>query len=122
MTHQAEGVKGVDEMASGNGGVSTEVFDRLTALETENEQLRMALESRIVIEQAKGAISVRCDVTPETAFEMLRGLARSQRRDIHEYAAEVVANGGRLSVNDRPAQGADGLDPAVGPFARPYGA
>ena len=40
MTHQAEGVKGVDEMASGNGGVSTEVFDRLTALETENEQLR----------------------------------------------------------------------------------
>jgi AmiR/NasT family two-component response regulator len=105
MTHQAEGVKGVDEMASGNGGVSTEVFDRLTALETENEQLRAALESRIIIEQAKGAISVRCDVSPETAFKMLRGLARSQRLEIHEYAAEVVANGGRLSVKDedRPA-------------------
>jgi AmiR/NasT family two-component response regulator len=49
------------------------------------------------LEQAKGAISVRCGVTPDTAFEMLRGLARSQRREIHEYAAEIVANGGRFS-------------------------
>ena len=83
-----------------NGGVSTEIFERLTALETENEQLRTALGSRVIIEQAKGAISVRCGVTPETAFEMMRGFARSHRREIHEYAADIVANGGRFSVAD----------------------
>jgi AmiR/NasT family two-component response regulator len=71
--------------------------ERLAALETENEQLRTALQSRIVLEQAKGAISARLGTTPDIAFEMMRGLARSQRRSIHDYAAEIVANGGRLS-------------------------
>ena len=68
----------------------------LQTLRVENAQLREALRTRIVIEQAKGAISARMGTTPEVAFEMLRGLARSQRRNLHEYAAEVVANGGRL--------------------------
>jgi AmiR/NasT family two-component response regulator len=60
------------------------------------EQLQYALDSRVIIEQAKGAISARLEVDPKTAFEMLRGLARSQRRELHEFAAEVVANRGRL--------------------------
>lgn len=87
-----------------NGGVSAETWHRfktqeakIRALKTETEQLQIALESRIVIEQAKGAISARCGVTPETAFDIMRGLARSQRREIHGYAAEIIANGGRLS-------------------------
>jgi AmiR/NasT family two-component response regulator len=79
-----------------DGRATGDLRERLAALETENEQLRTALESRIIIEQAKGAISARCGVAPETAFEMMRGLARSQRRNIHEYAASIVANGGRL--------------------------
>jgi AmiR/NasT family two-component response regulator len=79
--------------------------NRLAALEAENAalaaknaQLQTALESRIVIEQAKGAVSARLGVTPEIAFEMVRRLARSQRRNLHEYAAEVVANAGRLGT------------------------
>jgi AmiR/NasT family two-component response regulator len=70
----------------------------LEALRVENAQLRHALHSRIVIEQAKGAVSVRLGTTPEVAFEMMRGLARSQRRNMHEYAAAVVKHGGRLDV------------------------
>jgi hypothetical protein len=66
------------------------------ALQVENEQLRHALDSRIVIEQAKGAVAVRCGVTPDVAFEMLRGLARSQRRKMAEFCAEVMENEGRL--------------------------
>jgi AmiR/NasT family two-component response regulator len=85
------------EKLEGNGGVTADVFQRLAALETENEQLRTALQSRIILEQAKGAMSVRCGVPPDVAFEMMRGLARSQQREIHEFAAEVVANGGRFS-------------------------
>jgi AmiR/NasT family two-component response regulator len=70
--------------------------ERLSQLEEENAQLRAALESRITIEQAKGAVSARLETTPEVAFELLRGLARSQRRSLHDYAAEVVERGGRL--------------------------
>jgi thiol-disulfide isomerase/thioredoxin len=77
--------------------------DELQALRAENAQLRTALQSRIVIEQAKGAISTRLETTPEVAFQMLRALARSQRRNLTDYAAEVVDNFGRL----------DGAEPAV---------
>ena len=77
--------------------------NRLAALEAENAalhektaQLQKALDTRIVIEQAKGAVSARLGTTPEVAFEMMRGIARSQRRNMHEFAANVVANGGRL--------------------------
>jgi AmiR/NasT family two-component response regulator len=70
--------------------------DELQSLRAENAQLRDALQAQIVIEQAKGALSARLGTTPEVAFEMLRGLARSQRRDLTEYAVDVVANGGRL--------------------------
>jgi AmiR/NasT family two-component response regulator len=83
--------------SGGNGAVSAETWARLQALELENEQLRTALERLIVIEQAKGAISVRCNVPTDVALEMLRGLARSQERELHGFAAEVVANYGRLS-------------------------
>jgi AmiR/NasT family two-component response regulator len=79
-----------------NGNAQAALADRLAALETENEQLRTALTSRIVIEQAKGAISVRFGVTPDEGFEMLRSLARSQNRNLHEFAAVVVARGGRF--------------------------
>jgi AmiR/NasT family two-component response regulator len=72
--------------------------DELEALRLENAQLRNALRSRIIIEQAKGAVSARLGTTPDVAFELMRGLARSQRRNLHEYAAGVVASGGLLDV------------------------
>jgi AmiR/NasT family two-component response regulator len=71
--------------------------DRLTALQRENAQLREALETRIVIEQAKGAASARMDIDPDVAFKLLRGLARSQGRDLHDFAAEVIAKRGAIS-------------------------
>jgi AmiR/NasT family two-component response regulator len=70
--------------------------DRLTELERENAQLREALEARIVIEQAKGAASARLGVEPDVAFELIRGLARSQGRDLHDFAADVIARRGDI--------------------------
>jgi AmiR/NasT family two-component response regulator len=70
--------------------------EELAALRRENAQLRQAFESRVIIEQAKGAISARRGVTPDEGFRLMRRLARSQRRDLHECAAEVVGNGGDL--------------------------
>jgi AmiR/NasT family two-component response regulator len=55
-------------------------------------QLQQALESRIVIEQAKGVLAERFDLDVEEAFELLRRAARSNRLRIHELAAVVVAS------------------------------
>ncbi|MBA3843699.1 MAG: ANTAR domain-containing protein [Actinobacteria bacterium] len=71
---------------------------RLQALEAENAQLRQALESRVLIEQAKGCVSARCDVPIDAAFEMIRRMTRSARREIHEFAAEIVANRGHFTA------------------------
>jgi hypothetical protein len=63
---------------------------RIAELETEAEQLRGALQSRIVIEQAKGVLAERLGVGIEEAFEILRYGARSTKSDIHELARRLV--------------------------------
>jgi AmiR/NasT family two-component response regulator len=73
------------------------VATRLFALHQRAEKLEADVDSRI-IEQAKGAISARLGTTPDIAFEMLCGFARSQGRELHEYAAAVVAKGGLLDA------------------------
>jgi hypothetical protein len=63
---------------------------RLAFLERENAQLREALSSRIVIEQAKGVLAERFRINLEEAFELLRGAARSNRMPIHVLAVAVT--------------------------------
>ncbi|MFH8597764.1 GAF and ANTAR domain-containing protein [Streptomyces rimosus] len=57
-------------------------------------QLEHALANRVVIEQAKGALTARHALSPDTAFTMLRGYARSHQRLLTDVAREVVE--GRL--------------------------
>ncbi len=59
-------------------------------LRTENGQLRVALASRIVIEQAKGVLIERIDLPAEDVFQLLRLAARRARRNIHELAEEIL--------------------------------
>lgn len=66
--------------------------------QADSAQCYEALDSRIVIEQAKAAVSTRHSTTPDVAFAMLCGLARSQHRDLYEYASNVVAKHGRLDA------------------------
>jgi AmiR/NasT family two-component response regulator len=61
------------------------------ALRRENDQLRTALATRIVIEQAKGMLAERLDVDVDEAFERLRREARNRRMKLHVLAAAVVA-------------------------------
>jgi AmiR/NasT family two-component response regulator len=56
-------------------------------------QLEHALESRIVIEQAKGVLAERLQIPIETAFEVLRRASRDRRVKLHEIARDVVASG-----------------------------
>lgn len=53
-------------------------------------QLSGALNSRIVIEQAKGALAQMEGTTPTEAFELMRSQARSSHRRLVDVAAEVL--------------------------------
>ena len=55
-------------------------------------QLQEALDSRIVIEQAKGVLGERFGLEPEAAFHVLRRAARSHRVPLHELATRVVSS------------------------------
>ena len=59
-------------------------------------QLKEALDSRVVIEQAKGMIAVQCGLPVADAFEKLRAEARRRRESIHVVAAEVVRTHDRV--------------------------
>jgi GAF domain-containing protein len=56
------------------------------------EQLQGALNSRIVIEQAKGALARIEGISVDEAFEVLRGRARSQRRRLVDVASAVLGS------------------------------
>jgi AmiR/NasT family two-component response regulator len=52
--------------------------------------LKYALESRVLIEQAKGVIAQRHGITIDAAFQLLRTHARSNRLKLHGLAQSVV--------------------------------
>ena len=54
-------------------------------------QLQSALNSRIVLEQAKGVLAERSQVDCVSAFGELRQKARREQRPIHHVAEEIVA-------------------------------
>ena len=60
------------------------------------EQLQGALNSRIAIEQAKGAISQALGISIDAAFNTLRGYARQNNRKLTEVAREVLSDPARL--------------------------
>ena len=63
----------------------------LVELRMRVEQLQTALDSRIVIEQAKGVLAERHGVSVDVAFDALRRGSRAEGRKIHDLAREVVA-------------------------------
>lgn len=55
-----------------------------------NEQLQLALNSRITIEQAKGKLSERMDISPDNAFILIRDYARARNRKLSDMAQDFV--------------------------------
>ena len=56
-----------------------------------NEQLSHALNSRIVIEQAKGIVCEREQIEMDEAFTALRTYARSRNLRLADVARDVIA-------------------------------
>lgn len=55
-------------------------------------QLQGALDSRILVEQAKGVLMERDGLSDLEAFDRLRREARSRSSTINEVAREVIAS------------------------------
>ncbi len=70
---------------------------RIAALERTVAQLEHALAARVATERAIGVLAERHATAPRTAFEVLRGQARSLGRPVHELAREVMATLDRLA-------------------------
>lgn len=64
--------------------------DRLAKVRQTSEQLQTALNSRVVIEQAKGVLAGERGVSVEDAFEVLRSHARSHNASLRSVADAVV--------------------------------
>ena len=84
------------------------------------EQLQSALNSRIVIEQAKGFLAERFAITVEDAFTMMRRYARQHQRRLTDLAADVTA--GHVDLADQAAAAAGDTPgrPPVSQSVTPY--
>lgn len=58
-----------------------------------NEQLQHALDSKAIIEQAKGIVASERDTTVDQAFECIRSHARSHNVTVHSVAEAIVGLG-----------------------------
>jgi transcriptional regulator with GAF, ATPase, and Fis domain len=90
------------------------------------EQLQTALNSRIVLEQAKGVVAERTGLDMDTAFTLLRAAARSRQRRLSDLARDVVTGAAQLddfalsrpqSERPQPKQDRRSPGPAGDPFA-----
>ena len=72
------------------------------------DQLQDALNSRIVIEQAKGVLAERGGIGPDEAFQELRRYARDHNRRLNEVARDTVHGNLRIEAVLASGRGATG--------------
>lgn len=62
------------------------------------QQLQTALDSRVLIERAKGYLAANAGIDPDEAFQIIRAHARRTRKQTHEVCRGVLT--GELSLHD----------------------
>ena len=73
--------------------------ERVRALETEVAQLRTAMASRAVIEQAKGVLMLLTGCDDVRSFDLLTHISSHTHRKVREVASELVASAaGRVDL------------------------
>ena len=81
------------------------ILQHRAALEAQvlHEQLNYALNSRIVIEQAKGMVAERDNLNMEQAFAVLRNHARNHNLRLVDVARDIITSKMAVSALDSPA-------------------
>jgi hypothetical protein len=72
----------------------------MTRSELVNQQLQTALNTRVVIEQAKGVLAERGGITMDHAFNLLRAHARRSQRRLADTARGVVEGAETAAILD----------------------
>jgi hypothetical protein len=75
------------------------------------EQLQVALNSRVVLEQAKGVVAEAAGADMDTAFELLRSFARRNNLLLSEVARRVISRDLRIEDGTISAPAGDRPDP-----------
>ncbi|HEY5018502.1 MAG TPA: GAF and ANTAR domain-containing protein [Streptosporangiaceae bacterium] len=86
--------------------------------DTLNEQLQAALNSRVVIEQAKGKLAERLGIDTDEAFTVLRDVARSRNQRLSDVARAFIDGTQTITIpaTAKPRQEASGqVPPRAGP-------
>ena len=68
----------------------TSRHSELDACQQEVDQLREALDTRPVIDQAKGMLIARHGCSPEAAFDMLSAASQRENRKLRDVAEAMV--------------------------------
>jgi GAF domain-containing protein len=94
----------VEAIAAFSGVAENLVSTALLAQSHESviEQLRHALDSRVVIERAVGVLMSQQRIDAGAAFTQLREAAREERRKVADLAAEVLASVGPEPERSHP--------------------
>ena len=71
--------------------VNIELYEGATKL---NDQLNAAMDSRAIIEQAKGILMGREHCNADQAFEQLKGMSQTQNIKVRDLATTMVGEGG----------------------------
>jgi GAF domain-containing protein len=73
------------------------------------EQLQTTLDSRVLVEQAKGVLAERLQITMADAFTLLRDHARTTNQRVVDLAAMVADGTADIAALTRTAAGSSGL-------------
>jgi len=79
------------ELFAGQCSVASQYW----SVATESTNLSAAMQSRAVIEQAKGVIMATSHCSAEQAFDVLRVQSQHENRKLRDIAAELVARQSR---------------------------
>jgi AmiR/NasT family two-component response regulator len=78
------------------------------------DNLQVALESRAVIDQAKGILIERYKLTPDAAFQLLARVSMHANRKVRDIADDLVHTGELPVVAPRAEGRRPGTKPAPG--------
>ncbi len=78
------------QVFAGYAAIAVNNVTSYAAAVSEAEQLREAMRTRAVIEQAKGMIMTREHCTPDEAFELLSRISQHRNIKLHDIAQSIV--------------------------------